>query len=719
MILSALLGIVSVVEAPQWPEVTQTAKPWVYNWWMASAVDEKGLEVQCAAMEEAGFGGFHVIPIYGAKGYEAKYRPLLSPKWIEAWNLAVRTARRHGLGVDLTMGSGWCFGGPWVTERDSCSSGMRVKRAGPGGRGYMIDPFSPQAMSNHVARFEAAFGRGGLAERPRAFYHDSYEYFGARPKKGGDAAEYLRQTFGVWTGWCRANGYLTRNEAHGSPGNWLDLYALSDMPETEMYGAHCRDVLISKFASSAAHVTGRRFVTSESGTWLGQHYGSTLADFKILVDRLFLSGVNHVFYHGLCYSPVEAAWPGWCFYAAAEMNPRNPIWRDVRVLNDYVARCQAVFQSAEPDEDTLVYWPFCDYPVGSDGTVGPMSVDNAQKWFHERPIGETARRLAAEGRAFDYVSDRLLRTADVSRYADIVVPPCTNMPSETKAVIARFVRKPVRCEPFPSKGLSFVRLRLGDSTAYFVANTNEYDVVCRVHPSAQGAKLLMDPMTGRISEACETPEGVLLELAGFESTILYVDGRRMPTVCSASVSHTSAVVPIDGPWELTPVCGGPVLPEPRRMTSLTTWSRTEDGRVNPFSGTMRYRTTFELPQAGSGEAVFDLGRVSQSARVRINGHAVGTVIMAPYRVRFDGAVLVAGRNELEVEVTSVGQNRLRQLGLDGVRWAYFEDANMRDFRGLYDPSYREDFDAATLPLADCGLFGPVRLWTQKDYVKRN
>ena len=143
------------------------------------------------------------------------------------------------------------------------------------------------------------------------------------------------------------------------------------------------------------------------------------------------------------------------------------------------------------------------------------------------------------------------------------------------------------------------------------------------------------------------------------------------------------------------------------MTSLTTWSRTEDGRVNPFSGTMRYRTTFELPQAGSGEAVFDLGRVSQSARVRINGHAVGTVIMAPYRVRFDGAVLVAGRNELEVEVTSVGQNRLRQLGLDGVRWAYFEDANMRDVRGLADSSYRKGFDTATLAFQEYGLFGPV------------
>ena len=707
----AIAGIVAAflvggaLAAPQWSEVTMTARPWAYNWWMASAVDARGLEAQCAAMKEAGFGGFHVIPIYGAKGAEAQYRPFLSSEWIEAWNLAVRTARRHGLGVDLSMGSGWCFGGPWVTEEDRCSSGMRVKRAGPGGRGYMLDPFSPQAMSNHVARFEEAFGRGGRAERPRAFYHDSYEYFGAHPKRGGDAADLLLRTFGVWTDWCRANGYLTRNEAHGSPGNWLDLYALADMPETEMYAANCRDVLVSKFASSAAHVTGRRLVTSETGTWLGQHFSSTLADFKILIDRLFLSGVNHVFYHGLCYSPVEAAWPGWCFYASAEMNPRNPVWRDVRILNDYVTRCQALFQACEPDEDTLVYWPFPDYPVGADGTVGPMTVDNAQEWFHAHPIGETARRLAAEGRAFDYVSDRMLRTADVSRYADLVVPPCTNMPPETKAAIARFVRRPVRCEPFPAKGLSFTRMRRGDETVYFLANTNGVRIVTDARPSAAGANWWMNPLTGEIA-----PLKGPIELEPYESGFLVVEkSKTVPCSAAPAVERRPRSIAIAGPWTLTPVCGGPVLPPVRTMATLSAWSRNEDGSENPFSGTMCYRTTFELPRAGSGEAVLDLGRVSQSARVRINGHAVGAAIMAPYRVRFDGALLVAGRNELEVEVTSVGQNRLRQLGLDGVRWAYFEDANMRDVRGLADSSYRKGFDTATLEFQEYGLFGPVVL----------
>ena len=707
--VAAGAALAAYAEAPAWPAATPEAKPWAYNWWMGSAVDEKGIEAQCAAMEEAGLGGFHVIPIYGAKGYEPRYRELLSPEWVEAWNMAVRTARRHGLGVDLTMGSGWCFGGPWVTKEDAASSGMKVKRAGPGGAGYMIDPFSPQAMSNHVAQFEAAFGRNGGAERPRAFYHDSYEYYGAVPKRGGDWDAQLLDTFRVWTDWCGRNGYVSRNEAHGSPSNWLDFYALADIPETEMFGEDCRDILISKFASSAAHVTGKKLVSSESCTWIGQHFCVPLAEYKRFIDRLFLSGVNHMFYHGCCYSPVEADWPGWCFYASAEMNPRNPIWRDVKYLNAYIARCQAMFQSCEPDNDTLLYWPLSDYRAD---VGGPRAMNiHRTEWFHGQPVGAVARRLDGEGVAFDYVSDRQLQTLDLSRYARLVVPPCRHMPEATKAAVARFRERPVRTEPFASVGLSFVRFRRGGDFVYFLVNTNGLKVATGVRPNADGEQWWMNPMTGEARRHAGK-----VELEAGESGFLVVKGGggsdAAPSAPAAAAQFEE--VEVAGPWTLTPVCGGPSLPPVRTMKTLSTWSRSDDGGENPFSGTMRYVAAFSLsgPQSRSrGQtAVIDLGRVEQSARVRVNGVDVGFAIMPPYRVAFDSSVLRPGANTLEVEVTSVGQNRLRQLGKDGVEWAYFHDINMVDFRSLSRPNSGEKgFHAETLPLLDCGLLGPVRL----------
>ena len=78
------------------------------------------------------------------------------------------------------------------------------------------------------------------------------------------------------------------------PGNLLDLYAAADIPETEMFFKD-RDILVSKFASSAAHVSGRKLVSAETGTWVAEHFTETLEDVKRNVDDLFLAGVNHVF----------------------------------------------------------------------------------------------------------------------------------------------------------------------------------------------------------------------------------------------------------------------------------------------------------------------------------------------------------------------------------------------------------------------------------------
>ena len=39
-----------------------------------------------------------------------------------------------------------------------------------------------------------------------------------------------------WTEWAHSHGSKTRNQAHGSPGNLIDLYATVDVPECEGFG---------------------------------------------------------------------------------------------------------------------------------------------------------------------------------------------------------------------------------------------------------------------------------------------------------------------------------------------------------------------------------------------------------------------------------------------------------------------------------------------------
>jgi hypothetical protein len=86
--------------------------------------------------------------------------------------------------------------------------------------------------------------------------------------------------------------------------------------------------------------------------------------------------------------------------------------------------------------------------------------------------------------------------------------------------------------------------------------------------------------------------------------------------------------------------------------------------------------------------------------VKLNGKDFGTLIVSPFRIHVDN-VLPAG-NRLEVEVTGVAANRIRDLDRRGVPWKNFKDINVVNVD--YHP-----FNAADWPLTDCGLLGPVTL----------
>ena len=204
----------------------------------------------------------------------------------------------------------------------------------------MIDHFSREAIRAYLAPFDRAFAGRALTGL-RAFFNDSYEVDDAtgqadwtpslleefQKRRGYDLRRHLPALFGQRQrrrqrararrlsrdGLGSAARHVhdasggrgrerrrrqVRNQAHGSPASLLDLYAASDIPETE--GA---EIQRFKWATSAAHVAGRPLVSAEAATWLGEHFRSTLADVRAAVDRFFVAGVNHIFYHGTAYSP--------------------------------------------------------------------------------------------------------------------------------------------------------------------------------------------------------------------------------------------------------------------------------------------------------------------------------------------------------------------------------------------------------------------------------
>jgi hypothetical protein len=87
--------------------------------------------------------------------------------------------------------------------------------------------------------------------------------------------------------------------------------------------------------------------------------------------------------------------------------------------------------------------------------------------------------------------------------------------------------------------------------------------------------------------------------------------------------------------------------------------------------------------------------------VRLNGEAIATAWSVPFVVGLDNR-LRPGTNLLELEVTNLAANRIRDLDRRGVAWKTMHEINFVNI------NYRP-FDASTWDLKPSGLLGPVRL----------
>ena len=152
--------------------------------------------------------------------------------------------------------------------------------------------------------------------------------------------------------------------------------------------------------------------------------------------------------------------------------------------------------------------------------------------------------------------------------------------------------------------------------------------------------------------------------------------------------------------------GGPELPPPLETTKLASWTELGGLAAASFAGTACYTLTFDAPASSAATWLIDLGDIRQSARVRLNGTDLGTVFTRPFQVCAEQ--LKPAGNALEVEVTSVAANRIRDMDRRGVKWKRFHDIN------VVDTNYKP-FDASHWPITMCGLLGPVRLLPRRTY----
>ena len=685
-------------------------------------------------------------------------------------------------------------------------SGARVKRPSIGGEGYSFNPYSRRSTAVMLEPFTAAFDVfpdslvGDL-------FHDSFEYSGDwcdtffdefEQRRGYRLQDVLPQFSGngdpeivkrvkcdyretlsdlvldnfllPLKQWANNKGWNLRNQSHGSPANLLDLYAAVDVPETEIFRFdHDRRVL--KFASSPAHILGKSLVSSESYTWQDEHFTVTLDTLKRSTDLLFSCGINHIFFHGTTYSPESADWPGWVFYASTQINPQNPWWEDLAALNEYITRCQSMLQTAEPDNDVLVYWPVYDYWSDEEGLRKSCTVHH-NDWISQNGAGYVAEKLQDAGVSYDFISDHLLTLASVNNssivlpgadYQALILPDCEYIPIETMNTVLKLAEAGARIflesipqnvpglhnrqirqkvlgemlrsispdssgvcrygeglfiypqdlistlatqdvpgEPCAAFDLQWLRKKHDQGHLYFFANVGgDFDDYLPLKGDFHSAAIY-DPLTGDIGLAEMRTSGdhaVRLQLDAGKSCFVKTFRKTVRGEPRPYFQLSDQSLPLTGEWQVTFTRGGPVLPDAYVTDRLESWTDNGDAETRRFSGTAHYQLRFDAPGTNQRFYILDLGAVAHSVRIVLNDQELATLFARPFRLPVQ---LKDHDNQLELYVTNLAANRIRDLDRRGVEWRIFHDINFVNIE--YQP-----FDASNWEVRESGLLGPVTL----------
>ncbi|MFD2942504.1 glycosyl hydrolase [Flavobacterium notoginsengisoli] len=695
-------------------------------------------------------------------------------------------------------------------------TGQQVKRAAPGGAGFTLDHYSEEALNAYTVPFNNAFkGREG---KIRAIFNDSYEVYGTDftpaffdeflKLRGYDLKKQLplllnetddeisnrirsdyRQTIGdlllnkfdkPWTKWANSKNFKTKLQAHGSPGNLIDLYASADIPECETFGSMPFDIpgfrrekedirpgdadpVMLKFSSSAAHISGKNLVSSETFTWLREHFKAALSQCKPEAEDLMLNGINHIFLHGSTYSPDRATWPGWQFYASVNFNANNSIWEDGPALFSYIANCQSLLQEGKSDNEILLYFPIFDtWNEYKKGTLFfEFKIHSLSEWLHGTSFYDMTNKLMKKGYGVDFISDNFIADAKVidgkivlpgGTFKSLIIPSCKKMPLTTLQKLIELKKagaaiifenlpesvpgfndykkqeeklhsllaenkevKPVSDiftalesvqiypETLVNTGLKYIRRTIDGEKIYYLVNhtTKTIDDFIPLQISNKEV-IILDPLNREFGNAIVKKSGdkTFVKIRIEPGKSYFLKTENTASQKKWSYFEpTAEAVPLNGKWKITFDKGGPKLPSPATISNLESWTKLSP-EAEAFSGSATYTLEFDNPNTKTESWNLNLGDVRESAKVWLNDQYVGTAWSVPYQLNV--GKLKSGKNILKVQVTNLSANRIRDKELKGEEWKIFYEINM------VDKDYKK-FDATKWSPMPSGLLGPVTI----------
>ncbi|TDD22933.1 glycoside hydrolase [Kribbella turkmenica] len=210
-------------------------------WWFGPSVDQRELERQLRAMAAAGLGGVEAAFVYPMSSVDA---PFGSDKFLRDVGFAARTAHELGLRFDLTLGSGWSFGGGHVPP-ELAARRLTWDRREIGAEAYDVPVAEPWPGDQVVA----AFVGEGSAGVPSAYDEVAVSNGMIRVPAGNGPREVLVAT-------SRLTGQNVKRAAAGAEGPVLDHYSAAAAEQ------HLRAVAEPLLAAATPGLVGSVFCDS-------------------------------------------------------------------------------------------------------------------------------------------------------------------------------------------------------------------------------------------------------------------------------------------------------------------------------------------------------------------------------------------------------------------------------------------------------------------------
>jgi hypothetical protein len=529
------------------------AKPMVRWWWFGAAVEKPELLRELQQMKADGIGGAELAFVYPEvlddPAKNLKNLPFLSPAMLAAVHYAQAEGRKLGLRIDLTLCSGWPYGGPATTLAEAAGrlriaevavpphvtsitaptpaegetfiaasivngepkhwdpataanlgapglasetwaslpltaspqprtalffiashTKQQVKRAAVGAEGYVLDPFSQQAVATHLAKVGEPLIKAFGDTPPYAIFSDSLEAYGAdwtpnlpaefQKRRGYDllphlpelvaggtpAAEKVRHDWGQTltelvnenyltqiNNWAIAHHTKFRSQTYGEPGVSFSSQRLAGLPEGE--GPQWRAFSTLRWATSGNHVFGNNVTSGETFTWLHSPvFRATPLDMKAEADIDFIIGENQLIFHGWPYSPPDhkVPEPGWSLYAAAVFNDHNP-WHPVMPdVTRYIQRISYLLRQGQPANQVAILLPTDD--AWASFTPAHVTVTGAMQKIITPALMSA---ILSAGYNVDYIDPDAINSVGLGTHQILVLPPTNRIPVETlKKIVA-------------------------------------------------------------------------------------------------------------------------------------------------------------------------------------------------------------------------------------------------------------------------------------------